>query len=110
MVKLVFRSFENPDALPFEGADSSRLILRAFADDPNKDVDVKIQNLEPDDIMEIPRVQPASSYDPDFSVYYDLLDGFDPSAHRPIPRRILGGGATEITGDGKPCAPAGARQ
>jgi len=102
MVKIVFRDFG--------GQTSTKLIFAPKVDEPYEDVEIQIQNLEPERLLEITQDdegEPAPEIDPDFSIYYDLLDGFKTTDARPVPRRVVAPGAGRIAGDGKPCSPAG---
>jgi hypothetical protein len=77
--------------------------------DPEANVEIRIQNLEPERLVGIPidNTQPVPSLDSDFEIYYPLLQDFDPVAVRPIPQRIVRSGDDFISAGGKPCSPSG---
>jgi hypothetical protein len=104
-VKLVFRSFGSSTPL--------KLIFAPAPNEPNEDVEIEVRNLEPDRFLEMPAgvLNPAPEVDPDFSIYYDLLDGYSDGYGypRPVPRRVPPASGP-IAGDGKPCSPLGMNQ
>jgi len=91
------------------GAPQGGKIVFAPPKDSNDDVEINIQNLEPDIFLGVPQGQQAPHIDPDFSVYYDLLEGLQEGDRQPILRRFKGktGKVEGSAGDGKPCSPAG---
>jgi hypothetical protein len=107
MVKVVFRSFGSTTP--------SKLIFAPPAQEPFEDVRIDIQNLEPEKILEMDQdededLHPAPEIDPDFSIFYDLLEGFGETDPRPVPRRSVPAGAGRSAGDGKPCSPVAVKQ
>jgi hypothetical protein len=98
---LVLSSFGSPG--------STTLSFAPSADDPTRNVEIRIQNLEPERLLGIPvdSSQPLPSLDSDFEIYYPLLQGFNPADPRPIPQRIVRSGDDFISAGAKPCSPAG---
>jgi hypothetical protein len=106
---------EEPVEISFQNFRSGQTGRMLFSppQDSKDDVEITIQNLEPDIFLGVPQGEPAPHLDPDFSVYYGLLQGLSPTAKRPILRRFKGptgkieGEVEGSSGNSKPCAPSG---
>lgn len=99
-VRLVFRSFGSTEP--------EKLVLGPSDDDPDEDVEIRLENLEPERLLGIdvePEGRDGLIIDPDFAVYYDLLDGLRDRAPVRVPLFRDNGGP--ILGVGKPCSPVG---
>jgi hypothetical protein len=99
-MKLMFQPFGQPGL--------SKLIFAPSTDAPHDDVEVNIQNLEPNSFLGFPvdvdREKEGTPIDPDFSIYYQLVDlGEDDT--RPVPQRLVQKGDTLGGGYGRPCSP-----
>jgi len=107
--------------LEVPAVDQAAIVVRSFGEEgagqrfvfaPREDateVTVQIVNLEPDLLLGVPVSPhaPVPDVDPDFSIYYNLIDGFGDKEPRPILRRRLREGNGFISGESKPCAPMG---
>jgi hypothetical protein len=93
----------------FGSGQTGRMLFSPPQGSEEEDVEITIQNREPDIFLGVPQGQQAPHRDPDVSVYYDLLQGFSPTAKRPILRRFRSptGKVEGSAGDSKPCAPLG---
>jgi hypothetical protein len=101
-VKLVFRNFGSRD-------EPTRLVFGPDEDDPEEDVEIKLDNREPEGILGIEEdLINGVLIDPDFAVYYRLVQGLGNSQSLLVPSRVQGlSGTANGGGVGKPCSPLG---
>jgi hypothetical protein len=106
-VKLVFRNFG-----PRNG--TTKLVFGPADEDPYREVVIRLENLEPEEILGVPRPTNEADtliIDPDFAIYYRLVEGLSNGHPVLVPRSVappaIGLVGGPIGGSGKPCSPLG---